>query len=358
MTGIVKHRKSLLILLIILVAAMLVGNAASGSTNIPMSVVAKITYMGTLDWTQAAIAGISPALGLSPVWDYLAIERTWELRHEIIVMQIRIPRALLAALVGAALSTAGCAMQGLLKNPMADPYIIGMSSGASLGASLALLIGLHLQATAFVLSVITIFLVYNISKVGRNVPVDTLLLAGIAVGSFLSAFTSFLVYINESRDHVIFWMMGSLATSSWEKVGVSGLMIIIGIVMLYRHAWSLNVMLLGEEQAQYLGVNVERVKKYILLFASLITGAAVSVSGIIGFVGLIIPHIMRILVGPDHRILFPASTLAGAIFLMFCDTLSTKVLPQESLPVGIITAMFGAPFFIYLLRKRRKTIYA
>jgi iron complex transport system permease protein len=358
MTGIVKHRKSLLGLLIILLALMLVGNAASGSADIPMSAVAKITYMGTLELTQAKLAGISPALGQSSLWEFLAIERTWEPRHEIIVMQIRIPRALLAALVGAALSTAGCAMQGLLKNPMADPYIIGMSSGASLGASLALLIGIHLQATAFVFSVITIFLVYNISKVGRSVPVDTLLLAGIAVGSFLSAFTSFLVYINESRDHVIFWMMGSFANSSWEKVGVSGLMILIGIFMLYRHAWSLNVMLLGEEQAQYLGINVESVKKYILLFASLITGAAVSVSGIIGFVGLIIPHVMRILVGPDHRILFPASTLSGAVFLIFCDMISTKVIPQESLPVGIITAMFGAPFFIYLLRKRRKTIYA
>jgi iron complex transport system permease protein len=153
-------------------------------------------------------------------------------------------------------------------------------------------------------------------------------------------------------------MMGSFANPSWEKVGASGIMIIFGIIMLYRHSWSLNVLLLGEEQAQYMGIDVEWIKKYILLFTSLITGAAVSVSGIIGFVGLIIPHIMRIIVGPDHRILFPASTLAGACFLIFCDALSKSLIADMNLPVGIITALFGAPFFVYLLRKRGKTIYA
>lgn len=356
MSGLIEHSKTFMGLLMVLLVLAMIGNAALGSADIPLTTVAKISYHGLHNWVQDKLALISPTLG--HLLDPLAIAPTWEAKHETIVLQLRIPRALLAALVGAALSTAGCAMQGLLKNPMADPYIIGMSSGASLGAAFALLVGLHLQTSAFLASMVTIFLVYNISRVGRTVPVDTLLLAGVAVGTFLSAFTSFLVYINNSRDHVIFWMMGSFNNASWEKAGTSGLMIAIGIIMLYRHAWNLNVMLLGEEQAMYLGVNVDKVKKHTLLFASLITGAAVSVSGIIGFVGLIIPHIMRIFVGPDHRVLFPASTLAGAIFLMFCDTLSTKAIPQESLPVGIITAMFGAPFFIYLLRKRGKSLRA
>jgi iron complex transport system permease protein len=358
MTDTKRHGKSILFLLTACLAVVIVSNAAVGSADISAMMVAKITYMGILEGTQNTLSHFVPSIGQSPVWDYLSLTKTWPPKYEVIVLQSRIPRVVLAGLVGAALSTAGCAMQGLLKNPMADPYIIGMSSGASLGASLAMLLGLYVQTTAFVFSILTIFLVYNISRVGRSVPIDTLLLAGIAVGSFLSAFTSFLVYINQSRDHVIFWMMGSFANASWEKVGTSSVMIIAGIILLYRHAWNLNVMLLGEEQAQYLGVNIEWVKRYILLLASLITGAAVAVSGIIGFVGLIIPHITRIIVGPDHRILFPTSTIAGSIFLIMCDTISRIVIPPENLPVGIITAMFGAPFFIYLLRKRRKTIYA
>lgn len=384
-------RKTIVPALFLLLLVAVVGNAAVGSADISLLTAAKIAYMGTLEWVRHiilnslySIAGLfdqkfiswigyifnSMAVYLeqSRIWDALSVTRTWETKYDVIVMQIRIPRALLAALVGAALSTAGCAMQALLKNPMADPYIIGMSSGASLGAALALLIGLHLQFTAFLFSLVTIFLVYNIAKIGRSVPVDTLLLAGIAVAAFLSAVTSFLVYVNESREHVIIWMMGGFWSPSWEKVFVSGIMVLVGTLMLYRHAWSLNVLLLGEEQAQYLGINIERVKVYILVFSSLITGAAVAVSGLIGFVGLIIPHIMRILVGPDHRVLFPASTLAGAIFLVLCDTLSKTIVTiinllglQASittLPVGIITAFFGAPFFIYLLRKRRKSIDA
>lgn len=353
-----RQGKSILSFLTVLLILVTISNAAVGSADISAFTAAKITYMGILEGMQHTLSHFVPSVGQYQIWDSLSITKTWQPKHEVIILQSRIPRVVLAGLVGAALSTAGCAMQGLLKNPMADPYIIGMSSGASLGASLAMLVGLYVQATAFVFSVLTILLVYNISKVGRIVPTDTLLLAGIAVGSFLSAFTSFLVYINESRDHVIFWMMGSFANPSWEKVGVSGIMIIAGIILLYRHAWSLNVMLLGEEQAQYLGVNIEWVKRYILVLASLITGAAVAVSGIIGFVGLIIPHITRIIVGPDHRILFPTSTIAGSIFLILCDTISRIIIPPENLPVGIITAMFGAPFFIYLLRKRRKTIYA
>jgi len=184
------------------------------------------------------------------------------------------------------------------------------------------------------------------------------LLAGIAVGSFLAAVTSLIIYTAGVPHQIIFWLMGGLWTADWQKVKISFVMIIFGIIMLNRQAWNLNVMLLGEDQATYLGINVEHVKQYVLLFAVLITAAAVSVSGIIGFVGLIIPHIMRILVGPDHRILLPSSALAGAIFMVMADAMGRTVMKPVELPVGIITALFGVPFFIYLLRKRRKNIYA
>jgi len=353
-----EHRKTIIAALIFLLAVTVVANASIGSADISIFTAAKITYMGVMEWTKNSLSYLVPAIGEISLWDKLAITKTWTPNDETIVLYIRIPKAVLAGIVGMALSTAGCAMQGLLKNPMADPYIIGMSSGSALGASLALLLGMQMQLFAFVFSVATIFLVYNIARVGRIVPTDTLLLAGVAVGAFLSAITSFLVYINDSRDHVIFWMMGSFSSPEWNKVLISSVMIIIGTLMLYRHSWTLNILLLGEEQAQYLGVNIEWVKMYVLVFASLITGAAVAVSGLIGFVGLVIPHIMRIIVGPDHRTLFPTSTLAGAIFLVICEVLSRTLIKDLILPVGIITAMFGAPFFIYLIRKRRKTIYA
>ncbi len=287
-----------------------------------------------------------------------SIEENWSMAQETIILSIRLPRVLLAALVGAALATAGCAMQGLLKNPMADPYIIGMSSGAALGAALSFTLHLPTPLLSFITATIAIFVVYHISKVGGRVPVATLLLSGIAVGSFLAALTSLIIYVAKSPHQTIFWLMGGLWTSDWPKVKIASLMIFAGIILLYRYSWNLNVMLLGEEQAQYLGVNTERVKRGVLVSSSLITAAAVSVSGIIGFVGLIIPHIMRIFTGPDHRILFPTSTLAGAIFLVVTDTISRTILAPIELPVGIITASFGAPFFIYLLRKRGKSIHA
>jgi len=330
-----KPGKSVIVILALLLIAAIITNTAIGSTGISPLITAKILLAG-----------------------YFPIEQTWTASQEVIITDIRLPRVLLGALVGAALSTAGCAMQGLLKNPMADPYIIGMSSGAALGASIAFMLLLPVQLISFVLAALTIFVVYNISKIAGKVPVDTLLLSGIAVGSLLSAITSLIIFIAQSPHQIIFWLMGGLWTASWDKVKITAVMVIFGIFMLYRYSWNLNVMLLGEEQAQYLGVNIEHVKRYVLVFSALITAAAVSVSGIIGFVGLIIPHIMRILVGPDHRILFPASTLMGAIFLVLCDTFSRTIMDSVELPVGVVTAMFGAPFFIYLLRKRRENLYA
>jgi iron complex transport system permease protein len=330
----VKKSKIIIILLALLLILTMIIAIAIGSTSISPEVVTKIL-----------------------LYEFIPIDKTWNPSYEVIIKDIRLPRVLLGALVGAALSTSGCAMQGLLKNPMADPYIIGISSGAAVGASLAFLLFLPVQLISFAFATVSIFVVYSISKVGSKVPVDTLLLSGIAVGSFLGAITYFIIYISGTPHQVIFWLMGGLWTADWEKVKITAIMIIFGVFILYRQGWNLNVMLLGEEQASNLGINAEHVKRYVLLFASFITAAAVSVSGIIGFVGLIIPHFMRILVGPDHRILLPSSTLAGAIFLVFSDTLARTIMEPVELPVGIITALFGAPFFIYLLRKRRKSLH-
>ncbi len=339
-----RYGKPALLFLSILLLVMIVSNTAIGTSDISALDTGKIIAKAILDKITTDGSRY--------------IEQVWTDSQNTIIMGIRLPRVILGALVGAALATAGCAMQGLLKNPMADPYIIGMSSGAALGAALAFALLLPLQPLAFILAAGSIFIVYNISRIGGRVPTETLLLAGIAVGFFLSAVTSFLIFLSQSPHQIIYWMMGGLWTANWAKVKITFVMVIIGIFMLYRESWNLNVMLLGEDQAQCMGVDIERVKQKVLIFSSLVTAAAVSVSGIIGFVGLIIPHIMRILVGPDHRILLPASTLMGAIFLVFSDTIARTIMQGTDLPVGVVTAFFGAPFFIYLLRKRRKSIYA
>ncbi|WP_445474674.1 FecCD family ABC transporter permease [Methanococcoides methylutens] len=379
--------RSLIFVMATILLVVLVSNTAIGTTNIPPLLTAKIIYLNLLEWIEGIISWTISLSGISfdasNLLSSITPDHTWTDGQEKIIMGIRLPRVLLAALVGAALATAGCTMQGLLKNPLADPYIIGMSSGAALGAAIGFTLLLPIQLISFIVATITIFVVYNISKVGGKVPVDTLLLAGIAVGFFLSALTSFFLFFSESLHQIIYWMMGGFWNASWDKVKITMIIVFTGIVLSYRHSWNLNVMLLGEEQAQSLGVNIESVKKQILVISALITAAAVSVSGIIGFVGLIIPHIMRNIIGPDHRCLLPTSTLMGAIFLVLSDTFArtfpTKIqtvlesndimlfklilerigsLQGVDLPVGIVTALFGAPFFIYLLRKRRKSLYA
>ncbi|KJS84399.1 MAG: iron ABC transporter [Peptococcaceae bacterium BICA1-8] len=283
-----------------------------------------------------------------------------------IILQLRLPRVMQAAIVGASLAVAGAVFQGLFRNPMADPYVIGVSSGAALGAVVAMLTGGTLffagftavPLFAFIGGVLTITLVYYMSRVGKVVPVMTLLLAGIAVSAFLSAVVSLLTYFaGEKLDQVVFWMMGGVGGASWARVTAMLPYVIVGFCCIYYYAKELNVLLLGEETARHLGVNTERVKKILLAAASLLVAAAVSTSGIIGFVGLVVPHFIRMLVGPDHRILLPASSLLGANLLIAADTLARNIIAPAELPVGIITAMVGAPMFIYLLKKRKKLRY-
>jgi len=285
----------------------------------------------------------------------------WPESYETIVFQMRLARVILAVLVGAGLAASGVVLQGLLQNPMADPYILGISSGAALGATVAMLFNTGSQVLgmyavplcAFLGGVITAFSVYNLSRTGNRVSMPTLLLAGIAMGALLSAMTSYVMIMSGKNIHqVVFWIMGGFFGRGWEHVKVLLPYVIAGFTVMYFYAQKLNVILMGEEQAQHLGVDVERLKQFMLSAATLSAAAAVAVSGIIGFVGLIIPHAVRLLVGPDHRVLLPASALVGAIFLTMADALARVAAAPQEIPVGIITALCGGPFFIYLLRKR------
>jgi len=283
--------------------------------------------------------------------------------HESILLHIRLPRILLAFLVGGSLSVAGAAMQGMLKNPMADPFIMGTSSGAALGAALAIVLRLNqsvlgfgaVSVAAFAGALLATGVVYRLARVGGRVPVTALLLAGIATGQFFTAILSFLMVI-ASRDvnSIVYWTLGSLSSRGWQHVALVVLPAFLGTAILMLYSRDLNLLLLGEDTASNTGVAVERVKRVLLITSTMMTAFMVSVSGIIGFVGLIIPHATRFFTGPDHRFLLPASGLVGGIFLIAADTLARTVIAPTELPVGILTALAGAPFFIYLLRQSRK----
>ncbi|NMB46486.1 MAG: iron chelate uptake ABC transporter family permease subunit [Firmicutes bacterium] len=335
---------STILILSFLLAMVMIISAAVGPADIAALNVAKML------WQRL------PGLGQ---WH----EGDWPAAHSVIVFRVRLPRIVLAALVGSGLAMAGTTYQGLLQNSMADPYIIGVSAGASVGATLGIVLrgsfsflGLStVTLMAFLGAVITTFLVYNIARVGGRVPVGTLLLAGVAVSSFLSAIVSFLMVLSSQSMHeIVYWMMGSLSGRSWDHVRASLPYLILGGLVVLFYSRELNLMLLGEDAAHNLGVNVERVKAILLTAGSLMAAAAVSVSGVIGFVGLIIPHTVRLLTGPDHRILLPAAALVGAIFLVAADTLARTIMAPAELPVGVITALAGAPFFLYLLRRQKE----
>jgi len=285
-----------------------------------------------------------------------------------IILQIRLPRIIAGVVVGAALASAGVVYQGVFKNPMADSYVLGVSAGAAVGASFSILLGVGslffglrlVQVMAFIGAVSAMFLVYNISRVGSRVPVTTLLLCGIAVNFFLYAIVGLMeVIAGDELEAIIFWLVGGFSNVLWRDIWAILPFTVVGIVAVYIYARDLNLMALGEETAQNLGVNIERAKLVLLVLASLITGAAVSISGLIGFVGLMIPHLTRLVVGPDHRILLPASTITGAIYLVVCDDIArvaaTPFSSTLQLPVGIITMLAGAPFFILLFRKKKQS---
>lgn len=279
-----------------------------------------------------------------------------------IVLRLRLPRVLVAMLAGAALSLAGGTMQGLFKNPLADPYIIGVSSGAAVGAALAMVAGLGWNAAgafaiplaAFGGGIASLVLVYTLASSGGKISILRLLLAGIAVSTFLGALVSLIVFFSgQQLQQVVFWMMGGFTGRIWPHVYSVLPLLVIGGAIIIWHSRDLDALAMGDEQAYYMGIEVEKVKRRLLWASALITAAAVSVSGLIGFVGLVVPHAMRLLGGPTHRWLLPAAALAGAVFLALADLLSRVVLAPIELPVGLVTALVGGPFFLYLLKKRR-----
>jgi iron complex transport system permease protein len=326
------------VLCVILAGAMLLG-VAMGESDIPFS-------------RTMAIIGST----------LLPIVPDWTAAEESIILFIRLPRVILAALVGASLALCGAVLQSLFRNPMADPFLLGISNGAALGASLVLVTGVAVGAgilgvplAAFAFGLLTIYIVYELARVGNQVPVTSLLLCGIAVAAFMSAGTSFLLFMSgENLHQVVFWLLGGIAGRGWEYVLLLLPFVIGGSVLFLSLSRPLNALMFGEESAQYLGIDVERLKKLVLVAVSLVTGAAVSVSGIIGFIGLITPHIVRLWAGPDHRALLPLSLLTGAILLVIADLASRVILAPNELPIGIITALCGAPFFAYLLRRRSR----
>ena len=274
-----------------------------------------------------------------------------------IVREIRLPRILLAMLVGAALAVSGTALQALLRNPLADPYVLGISSGAALGAIIALYVGGRVAAAsplvAFAGALLTTAWVYLLGRRAGRLASYTLVLAGVITASFLSAVILFVLTLLSTRDvrGIAFWLMGDLSVVTDMQLRILLPVVALGILALYAFAKDLNVLLLGEEEAAHLGVNVARVQTAVFLLASLLTGVAVSVSGAIGYLGLLVPHLGRLVVGNDHRTLLPTAALGGAIVLTLSDTLARTVVAPAELPVGAVTAVAGAPVFIYLLRR-------
>ena len=293
-------------------------------------------------------------------------EATWRPQDEAIFFSIRLPRVVGAAIVGAALASAGVLFQGLLRNPLADPYALGVSGGAALGGALGFLLSLSFSVLgfspvpilAFVGALAAMSLVYGLAQRGGRASIVTLLLAGFAISAMMGYLVSFLLILNDrlqlNLPRVYGWLLGGISVTQWSQLGLAAAMVAAAMLggWLLRH--SLDALSLGEETAQQLGVAVESDKRAIILLGSILTGAAVALGGLIGFVGLFAPHVTRVLIGPRHGLLLPASALVGAAFLVLADLLARALLPPIEIPVGILTACVGGPFFLWLLRRQRR----
>jgi iron complex transport system permease protein len=302
---------------------------------------------------------------------HIVLEKTFNIQwmevpknEEMIIWNIRLPRVFLAFCVGASLALAGAAFQGLLRNPLADPFTIGVSSGASLGAVLVMFFKIQiiwlgfftLPFFAIISGFITLLIVFGLVRLSsRSLAIETIILAGIIISSFISALVSLIVSLGDqdAMHQIIYWLYGSVSMRGWDYVKLIIPFMIIGFIILFMHHRELNALALGEEAADHIGVNVKRGKIAILIGASLLTGAAVAVSGTIGFVGLVIPHLVRLVVGPNHRHVLPLSFLFGGTFLIFADLMARIVIAPQELPIGVLTALIGAPVFAILLIRER-----
>ena len=280
---------------------------------------------------------------------------------DVIVWQIRLPRVVLAALVGGALALAGVAYQGIFRNPLADPYLLGVASGASLGAAVAITLGASLAwagrfgvpGLSFAFALFAVLIVLLMARRGGRIPVLSLILAGVVVGSTFTAATSFLMLLSPGQTAgVLSWLLGSFATAGWGAIGTIAPFLLLAALCTLLAGRTLNLLQLGDEQALQLGVPVETVKLLLIAVATLATAAAVSVSGIIGFVGLLAPHAVRLAIGPDHRTLTPLAMLLGALVTVLADLLARTVIAPAEIPIGVVTALVGGPFFLWLLRRQ------
>lgn len=296
----------------------------------------------------------------------ISIEQNWPNSFGAIINAVRLPHTVLIALTGAALASSGAAYQGLFRNPLADPYLIGVASGAGLGAVFAMslnwpteLLGYYLiPIGAFVGAILTVLLVYNLARVNGVVPLTTLILAGVAVGAFASAVTSFLMLRSDQQIHrAISFLLGGAPMAGWNPVLAALPYMAVGMGMLIFFGHAMNVLQFGEEEAKQMGLDVDRAKTLIIITASLTTAVAVAFSGIIGFIGLIVPHVVRIIWGPDYRRLIPLSIILGSTALLLADMLARILLAPSTLPVGIVTAMAGAPFFLWILRRAKREVF-
>jgi iron complex transport system permease protein len=290
----------------------------------------------------------------------------WPDSFSAIILSVRLPHTILVALTGAALASSGAAYQGLFRNPLADPYLIGVASGAGLGAVIAMafrwptsLFGFYLiPIGAFVGAISTVLLVYNLARVNGMVPLTTLILAGVAVGAFASSLTSSLMLRTDLQLHrAIAFLLGGSPMLGWDPVMAALPYMLVGMGLMSLSGHTLNVLQFGEEEAKQMGLAVDRAKVFVILTASLTTAVAVAFSGVIGFVGLIVPHIIRILWGPDYRRLIPLSIIAGATMLLLADMLARILLAPSTLPIGVVTTIFGAPFFLWILRRAKKEVF-
>jgi len=289
----------------------------------------------------------------------LDMPRTWSDATETIVVDLRLPRVLTAMLVGCALAVAGATFQGLLRNPLADPYVLGTASGAALGAAIAVLIPVRLvflefgliQGFAFIGALGAITAVYKLSRIGGLSPLTSLLLTGYAVGSLLAAGLAMAMYLSGAALRQIFnYLLGSFDAATWPRFLATLPIILIASIAIMLRARSLNGLLLGEHTAAHLGIDVRRERRILLALASLVTAAAVAISGLIGFVGLVVPHVVRLLVGPSARLVLPLSAIGGAALLAYADIIARVA---GGIPVGVVTAIIGAPFFLLILRRAR-----
>jgi len=314
---------------------------------------------------------IAPGQVLAILGDQMGLSLPWayETRQELVLTAIRLPRVLLAIGVGGGLAVSGAVMQGLFRNPLADPSLIGVSSGAALAAVITIVLGstvfsawsdwlgaFLLPAAAFAGGVLATVIVYRLATREGQTSVTTMLLAGIAINALAGAGTGLMIFIaddDQLRD-LTFWTLGSLGGATWTRLAVVGPVLLGGMLATPLLARPLNALLLGEGEALHLGINTEQVKKLVITLAALVVGAAVAVSGIIGFIGLVVPHLLRLAVGPDHRVLVPGSALLGGALLLGADLLARTIVAPAELPIGIVTALLGAPFFLWLLLRDRK----